>query len=238
MSYFLYDGVIHNQALLVIENATAHHLKVRRVKVGERFNLQDTHGERYECEVISFSKQNLTVKPLRPVPVPRPPKVPVVLFQAMLMETALDWVLQKSTELGVSKIVLFNAERTAVKFNQQKINQKFNRWNKIVTEATKQCDRAIPPELEYAKDSPEVIKKTEVLQKILVCDIFGKALNPQEAMPNSIGLMVGPEGGFSPEELATLKQHPQTGFIKLAENTLRAETASVAGLALILNTHL
>jgi 16S rRNA (uracil1498-N3)-methyltransferase len=154
------------------------------------------------------------------------------------METALDWILQKSTELGVSKIILFNSERTAVKLGQSKISQKQIRWNKIILEAVKQSDRVSPPELEFYENIETALLKIQELEKLFLLDLAGSKLTASSSVPKNIGLIVGPEGGFSELEKASLKQIKNLEVLKLSENTLRAETASVAGLALILNTNL
>jgi 16S rRNA (uracil1498-N3)-methyltransferase len=238
MSYFIYNGNIHIDQQFEADLETSHHLKVRRAKVGERFNFQDVGKKRYACEIVKIDKKLVRVKPVGELSVPAVPQPQVVLFQALVMETALDWILQKSTELGVSKIILFNSERTAVKLGQSKISQKQIRWNKIILEAVKQSDRVSPPELEFYENIETALLKIQELEKLFLLDLAGSKLTASSSVPKNIGLIVGPEGGFSELEKASLKQIKNLEVLKLSENTLRAETASVAGLALILNTNL
>ncbi len=235
MSYFFYTGTIQNFAHFSITGETAHHLIVRRAKVGERFNFQDDAKKRYECEIAKIDKKNIIAKPVRELVAPPQPKTKVVLFQALVMETALDIILQKATELGVEKIVLYNSERTAVKLSKIKVNQKLGRWNKILLEAIKQCDRVSAPQLEFYENIEVALSTSEELDKVFLLDISGSKLTASNSALKNVGLIVGPEGGFSPKEKESLKNIKNLEVLKISENTLRAETASIAGIALIIN---
>lgn len=240
MSYFLTSHKLNTgeNAELTGEEA-GHVLLSRRMKKGEEFNLQDREENRYKVEITEAHKNTLKVKVKEKINVPEEPRLCITLFQSYVNEKALDFILQKSTELGAVKIVLFNSQNTAVKLKKEVFEKKKERWQKILWEAAKQSDRIRPPSLEFMKDIDTVKPNLSLnYDKNLLCDASGHALGSLAQsfkQFKSCSIIIGPEGGFTNEEVSGLKSVSNLSLVSLGPVLLRAETAAIASLAIVRN---
>ena len=158
----------------------------------------------------------------------------ITLILPLLKEQKQDLIIQKSTELGVKKLVFLNTERTIVKIEEKKKLDKLNRWYKIAKEASEQSKRLDIPVIEL-KDS---FKDLENIKGInLVCDTkevnfnFKKALKTLDKY-GTINIVIGPEGGLSDKEIEYLNK---IGFksVSLGNRILRVETVPLYILSII-----
>lgn len=224
------------QQALIDADEAKHLLLSLRVKQGELINLQGPDEKRYECEVIKIMNGDLLINPLRQLMVPKEFETKVALFQSFIKESALDFVLQKGTELGVSKIVLFNSANTANKLSLEKFTQKLIRWNKITLEAIKQCGWVKAPKIEFSPDITSAAKVLGEFKTVILLDPDGVKLKDSTLKDKKeIAIIVGPEGGFKKEEIELLKKQPNTINVSLGPVFLRAETAAISALAIIGN---
>ncbi len=238
MSYFLSPEKITINGQLSFSGDEADHILLsRRLKTGERFYLQDPAGQRFLVELVASDKKSLTVRALKQIPVPQELPYVLVLYQALVAEKAWDFILQKETELGVSEIVLFNAKNTATKLRKEQFQQKLPRWNKILWEAAKQCDRAKIPTLQYVENLEGVLVQSVECGQLLVLDSTGTRLHAgmYDSPLSKIGIVVGPEGGFAEDEVQSLTKQKNSRCVSVAPFVLRAETAAVAGIAAVEN---
>lgn len=236
MSYFFSGAKLTTGQTVVIQGEEATHvLGPRRVKVGEQLNLQGPDGNRFKAKVTQVQKRELTAKILDSVTVPAEPKMTLALFQSVVNEKALDFILQKGTELGLNHLVLFNSQNTAHKLKPQEFNRKRERWQKIILEAAKQCDRGTWPDLAFAPESSGLFSGLLKYDKIFLCDMAGRRITESllSPSPSSAALIVGPEGGFTAGEIEGFKASPKAFLLDLGPVLLRAETASLAGMAVL-----
>jgi len=166
----------------------------------------------------------------------------LTLFAALIKGQRMEWCIEKAVELGVARVVPVITERCVVRLKPGKeTNNKLIRWNRIAAEACRQCQRAWLPEIV----APLTLKQAIAMAAGLDC-CFTAALLPDtiplveavsrlEKSQNNLGLFIGPEGDFTPDELCTLKTAGTT-MVSRGPNTLRAETASICGIAVILTT--
>lgn len=235
MPYFLSDeNLAQGKIVSVVGEEARHILLAHRKKKGEKVKLQGPDGKRYGAEIVEINRNILKLKVLEQAPVPAEPKISITLFQSVVSEKALDFIFQKGTELGLNKIVLFNSANTATKLSADQFKKKQERWNKILTEAAKQCERAKYPGLEFVLDVKQAVVKMEVLDKVFLTDISGQKLNVKGQMSN-VAVIIGPEGGFTDQEMQTFKTLPNLKIISLGPILLRAETAALASIAIIQN---
>ncbi|MBU3936038.1 MAG: 16S rRNA (uracil(1498)-N(3))-methyltransferase [Proteobacteria bacterium] len=213
----------------------AHHLRtVLRLAPGDPITFFDGTGARYQARIERILKDRVTATIIEQSQ-DLPPKVHLHLGQALLKGHKMDLILQKATELGVDTIWPFSSEHGIHKPIK---DAQMERWQRIVLEACKQCDRAKPPEI---NDTREI---TDLMAHAPQCDtrlIFWEH-EARQTLPEifadqntdcrSVFFLLGPEGGFSETEVACAQQE---GFIpvSLGSRILRAETATLAATAIL-----
>jgi 16S rRNA (uracil1498-N3)-methyltransferase len=146
---------------------------------------------------------------------------------ALLKRDATDLVVQKATELGASALCPIITERT----NAARVNEA--RLTAIATEAAEQCERLTVPVLHPPRRLPDLLANWPPGRKLYAAIERTNAAPPPRPAKSPAGLLVGPEGGFSPAELDAMLRHPFVTAVGLGPRILRAETACVAGLALL-----
>ena len=230
MPYFFSRENLSQGLVVKLEGEEARDLLLsHRVKKGEQVKLQGPDGKRFLAETQQVEKKSLSLLCLQPLQVPPEPNTELVLFQAIVNEKALDFIFQKSTELGVVSIVLFNSQNTAVRLSADKFNDKKERWNKILQESAKQSERAVWPELVFVPDVAGLSGSAALCDTIHILDINGQQPN-KNRFGKKTGLVVGPEGGFTTGELEALQALPGAQTMSLGQILLRAETAALAAI--------
>jgi 16S rRNA (uracil1498-N3)-methyltransferase len=206
---------------------------VLRSRTGDPLILLDDTGWEYRAEITRISLRQVRAVIQGKTQSSTEPRLRLVLYQALLREDKFDWVLQKGTELGVSTFVPFVSERSlAVQPGQGK----YERWRRIITEAAEQSGRARRPTI-----APTISFKDACAEPPLrVLALFA---SPVQAVPlyhalnsstvDEIRLYIGPEGGFSAEEVLLAQQRGLV-ITQIGPRILRTETAGVAALAAIL----
>ena len=231
MPYFFCETKLNPSKIVnLAAQETRHLLLSHRARVGETVKLQGPDKKRFLAEILRIGKGVVELKCLQELSVPSEPLVGLVLFQAVIAEKALDFILQKGTELGLEKIVLFNAKNSATKLSKEKFAAKQERWQKILIEAAKQSERAVWPEIFFVSSADELESQFAGLEIVYLTDINGG--RPSQITGNGkIGIIVGPEGGFKDEEIAIFTKQLNVQALGLGSVLLRAETAAIAALA-------
>lgn len=233
MPYFFSNKNLSVEDVVDVSGEEARHILVHRPKIGESLKLQGPDRKRFETEVLEVKKTSLKLIVQKELDVPKEPGLKITLFQSVVSEKALDFIFQKSTELGANKIVLFNSQNTAAKLSAEKFKSKQERWNKILMESAKQCERGVWPELEFLFGVDEVMLAVKKLEKVFLTDTGGKKISKVDKA-TSAGILVGPEGGLTKEEISNFKSLPNVETVSLGNFTLRAETAALSALAQVL----
>ncbi len=212
------------------------HLRsVLRLKPGGPVLISDGKGSLYHAVISEIGSEMTRVHLLSPVSWnPESPLV-VTLIQAMPKRRKMEWILQKSTELGVTRVVPVFSDYSVPRFSGERERRKQERWNQILREAAKQSYRGIIPELAGITSFERIIKLREASLKIL-CAPEGEV--PLRHCLEGVGkisdilVAIGPEGGFSPSEIALARSRD---FIicTLGPRVLRLETAVVKVLSVL-----
>jgi len=208
-----------------------------RTQIGEIVLLGDGAGHRYRTEITELSKRTMTGRILEITTQPSTDSPALILGQAALKGEKMDWVIQKATELGVAHIIPLQTKNTIVQLRPERVEAQLARWRRIALEAAQQSEQWRVPTIAQ----PQSIKALLTSQAdgtvtfMLAERQEGTSLQtvelPQSAN-NSVLVMIGPEGGWSKDEMDMAKQAGCTP-ITLGEQILRAETAALATISIL-----
>jgi 16S rRNA (uracil1498-N3)-methyltransferase len=202
-------------AIELDEDAEHHLRRVLRLRDGEVVSVTDGAG-RWRLAVAVVDGPSLRLSPDGDVVVEPAPSAPLTIAVAMPKGDRLDWLVQKSTELGADRLVLLHADRSVVRWKPERARTQRERLQRISDEACRQSRRVRRVVIEGPVDAGQV------LDRFVVAEPGGRPLGPTDR-----SVAVGPEGGWSPEELELAPDR-----VSLGPNILRTETAVVAIAAL------
>ena len=197
------------------------HLKALRLKSGDSIELFDGEGKVALAKINSSKETFLDIIKIDVIP---KEKKEVILLTAIPKGERSDWLIEKIVELGVSEIVPVNFRFSVVKPKRTKLE----RWKRLAIAACAQSKRAFIPEILEPVNFKDVLNKYD---SFVVCHQDGVEFNKLKLDNDKIVIVVGPEGGFSKEELDLLK--PKSQLLKLNNNILRTETAAIFGVGLL-----
>lgn len=210
---------------LSLPEGEAHHARtVLRAREGDRFEVLNGRGRRLVGRVQAVSRQDVSLE-IESESNEERPTTELVLCQAMVKAKAMDLIVEKATEIGVTCILPVSCERSV------SVGAKVGRWRDLAVSAMKQCGRLWLPEISDASTMEDAIKQTTASRSV-VASLSGERRNLWDCLEGvrSVALWIGPEGDFTCGELEALAE---ATFISLGSNVLRAETAAIAGLACI-----
>ena len=221
------NSISKNTTTLLSKEHTHYVANVMRLKRGSNINFFNQEGE-WASEVIFLEKDRVEVKFLNKIKEPLK-SLSIELAICMVKKNPMDIILQKATELGVSKITPIISERTEIK----ELNH--DRAKKIVIEATEQSNQFIPPEISKTIKLKDFLNHLNGSNKLFFADINNKDRLKKEDIKddNLKTLLVGPEGDFTPNERKMILQNKNTISFSLSNNILRTETATISALSLI-----
>jgi 16S rRNA (uracil1498-N3)-methyltransferase len=217
---------------IALEDAAAHYLsKVLRMETGREVVLFNGLGGEYLACIDAISKKNVRVKLSRFHAENRQSPLLLELAIGVSRGERMDWVLQKATELGVTKITPLITERSEVKLGGERTDKKMQHWQQILISACEQCQRNLLPELSAPMLLNEWVAgcKAELKYVLHHRDNQGVA---QAKAPTSVALLIGPEGGLSESEI-TQAIAQQFLPLTLGPRVLRTETAPVVAISLV-----
>ena len=219
------DQSLNEGVTLTLDGAQAHYLgNVMRLKTGDPVRLFDNRTGEWIAEVADAGKRNvmlrLTAKLRAREDVPD-----LWLLFAPIKKGPIDWLIEKATELGAARLQPVITHRTIV----DRLNLDRLRANMI--EAAEQCDRTALPELREPIKLPALLKGWEESRMLLFADETGGLPIAEIARPGPSAILIGPEGGFTPDERATIRATPGATAISLGPRILRAETAAAAAIS-------
>ncbi len=223
-----------------ITGEDVNHIKnVLRMKQGERFILCDGEGTDYLCELAGTKERNLLASVLEEHASDTELPVRLVLFQGLPKKDKLELIIQKAVELGVDEIVPVVTKRTIVKTDEGREEKKAARWQTIAESAAKQSGRGVIPKVSGVRSWKEALAYTENLEYNVILYENARGMQPTAeflkgaAKKKSIGIFVGPEGGFTEEEVSAVIEK-NAECLSLGKRILRTETAGLAMLSMLM----
>lgn len=240
MSVFYVKNEQINIDKAVIQGEDVKHIRdVLRYNINDDLDICDENGTRYKTRISNFSKDSILLNILEIPDYTTEPSINVTLFQGMPKADKLELIIQKCTELGVNEIVPIITDRVIVKLDEKNIDKKLERWNRISLEAAKQSGRQKIPIVQKPtklKNLIEIISKYDIVLLPYECE---KEVTIKSALKNinktckNVAIIIGPEGGFSEDEINLLNSD-NVMKVTLGPRILRTETAGLATLAIVL----
>ena len=239
--YYIKRQDIRGQIISSPENA--HHIvRVLRMEPGEEAVFCDGEGTDYKTVLLSVSgpgePEAFTAEIRETIPSAGEPETKITLFQGLPKGDKMDLILEKGTELGISRFVPVLMERSVSRPDAKKLADKVAKWNKQVRSAAEQCGRGTIPVVEAATDLSGLLRKLPSFDLAIVFYEEHKEKSLKELLrkfpeARSVAVVIGPEGGLSPEEVAAMEE---AGAVTcgLGSRILRTETAGPAAAAMIL----
>ena len=224
-----------------ISGGDVNHIKnVLRLEVGDWIVACDGNGTDYVSRIQSICSDEVVASIEKVQPTGTELPVRITLFQGMPKKDKLELIIQKAVELGACEIVPVMTKRTVVKLSEEKkINKRLERWQSIAYAAAKQCDRGIIPTVHKPVSYEEALAMADQLDyNVIPYELQtgmeeARKIVDQACKQRSLGIFIGPEGGFEPEEVEramTRNIHPMTLGIRI----LRTETAGMSLLSILM----
>ena len=228
---FIPDKLIPDKRLIISLKQSHYLINVMRKKIDENLLIFNADCGEYLAKIEKIEKKKVSLNILQKLR-NREIQNDIWVMFAPVKKTPNEYIIQKATELGASKIFPILSERTIT----QKLN--LNRLNDIAIEASEQCERITIPEIFYPKKLIEVIRDWDDKRKILFCDETIRhqvedISSNNHLLPNSSGaILIGPEGGFSSDEIKYIRQKNFVIPINLGPRILRSDTAVITALTI------
>ena len=221
------NSILENTTSLLSKEHTHYLVNVMRLKRGSKLNFFNKDGE-WKSEVIFLDKDRVEVKFLEKIKEANN-IFKIELAICLVKKHPMDFILQKATELGVSKIIPIISERTEVK------DLNLDRAKKIVIESTEQSNQLVPPEITQVVKLKDFLKNFDEDSQILFADVNSKYNLKAEDLKNfkSLCVLIGPEGDFSPTERESILQNRAVKPFTLSRNILRSDTAVISAISLV-----
>lgn len=240
MSRFFVDpsNVKGDRIILDSPESIRHIVKVLRLTSGNEIDISDSAEWEYRTKITSIGETEICLQILDKQKFAGEPAFHVSLFQAIPKQSKMEVIVQKCVELGVFELIPVFTERTVVT-DKGNFEKKRQRWQKISAEAVKQCRRGIIPEIGRERKLKDLEQQLKAFDLILFPyeneekRTMKDCLRNLKAVPDTIALVIGPEGGFSDEE-AELLCSWGAQCVSLGKTILRTETAGIAALAMIM----
>ena len=223
-----------------IEGGDVNHMKnVLRMKLHEKAEISDGESRTYLCEVEAYEEDVAVLHILEEMEADTEPASKLYLFQGLPKSDKMELIVQKAVELGVYQVIPVAMKRSVVRLDDKKAAKKADRWNSIAESAAKQAGRSRIPEVTMPLSYNEALKMAEELDvTLLPYELAGGMEVTREVIRQiksgqSVGIFIGPEGGFEPEEVdAAVSMGAKV--ITLGRRILRTETAGLAILSVLM----
>ena len=234
--FFIDSGRLQQERPSLEGEEAKHILRVLRLGPGDRIVLFDNTGWEYEAQITGIQSGQVFYEVLEKKWVPRESPLAITLAVPLIRPQPLEWIYQKGTELGVPSFCPYYSQYSGRDFSSREWEGKQERWKRIITEAAKQCGRNRLPELMAPCSFDQVLETGDSALRILPYE--GETVQTLKEIadryPETGRVMacIGPEGGFSPEEV---RRAEEKNFIpiSLGPRILRAETAVLTLIGLL-----
>ena len=225
---------------ILVTGGDVNHMKnVLRMRPGEEVWISDGQGKEYHCSIEAYGEEGamLHILYVQEAQYELPNKI--YLFQGLPKGDKMELIIQKAVELGAYAVIPVEMKRCVVKLDAKKAEKKAARWQQISESAAKQSKRMLVPEVRPVTSFKEALKAAEELDICLIPYEFARGMKATREIigtitpGSSIGIFIGPEGGFEESEVAAAVEAGAKP-ITLGKRILRTETAGLAILSVLM----
>lgn len=217
-------------AVLIDGQDAVHLQRSLRLRVGDAVLVCDGRSTEYDTVITAFTDAGAQLEVTAVHPSQAEPTLKLTLYQGLPKGDKLEWIIQKAVELGVTEIVPVEMTRSIAKIGD-KADKKHKRWQTIADEAASQSGRGILPKVHTPVRFRDILKRLEGTPTVVCYEgggaPFSALITPDQT---ALSLIVGPEGGIAPEEVAALLAVGAKAAT-LGPRILRCETAPIAAIA-------
>lgn len=235
--FFVEESQIMGPNISIVGKDHNHIRNVLRMRQGEKIRISTETGKSFFCRIVQMTQEEVIAAIEEEDEQGTELSNRIILFQGLPKGDKMEWIIQKSVELGVSEIVPVAMKNCVVKLDAKKAENKVRRWQAIAESAAKQSKRTRIPEVRMPVGWKEALILAKELDITLVPyenergmqatrEIIG-SIEPE----HSVGIIIGPEGGFSEREIGELPEDMHR--ISLGRRILRTETAGLAALSML-----
>ena len=226
--------------LIFIEGSDVNHMKnVLRMRIGEEVTISDGNNRQYLCEIKEYEQEEAILHIIEETSTDTELPSKIYLFQGLPKQDKMELIVQKCVELGCFEVIPVATKRCVVKLDDKKAKKKIERWQQIAESAAKQAGRGVIPEVRDVMSFKEALKYAKDLDVVMIPYELAEGMKEtkqwiSDIVPGqSVGIFIGPEGGFEKEEVeAAINEGAKA--ITLGKRILRTETAGLTTLSVIM----
>ena len=239
--FFVEQNQIENKHIVVLGDDVNHIKNVLRLGIGEEIDVSVIgENKSYRCKIESLEQDKINLTIIEELEV-KEEKVILDIYQGLPKFDKFELIIQKCVELGANSFIPVAMNRSIAKFpNKKDEDKKLERWQKIAEVAAKQSKRNSVPKVEHIVKLDDVLKKKDEYDLMLLAYENEENLYIKEALKNidkknkyKIAIIIGPEGGLSPEEVEKVKKE-DVKVVSLGDRILRTETAPIMMASIIM----
>ncbi len=240
MQHFFVTPEQVEEEYIHIEGSDVNHMKnVLRMHQGEKLTVSDGNNVEYLCEVDSYEEDRAMLHILEQHVADTELPSRIYLFQGLPKQEKMELIVQKCVELGIYSVIPVSMKRCVVKLDAKKAAKKVERWNSIAASAAKQAGRGCVPEVQNVRTYEEALQMAQELDVVLVPYELAEGMKETKEIlagikpGQSVGIFIGPEGGFEQEEVERAIAMGGKA-LTLGKRILRTETAGLALLSVLM----
>ncbi|MCI9539813.1 MAG: 16S rRNA (uracil(1498)-N(3))-methyltransferase [Lachnospiraceae bacterium] len=239
MYHFFVEGQVNGDQVVITGSDVNHIKNVLRMRPGEEIKISDGGNMVYLSKIVALEEEQVICEVQRKEESYTELPCPIYLFQGLPKSDKMELIIQKAVELGVSAIIPMSTNRAVVKLDAKKEENKRKRWNSIAESAAKQSGRSRIPKVEPAVSFKEAAERMQTLTHRFIPYELCEGMEETRRLlgmirpGDSIGIMIGPEGGFEKEEISLALKHDILP-ITLGGRILRTETAGMSLLSILM----
>jgi 16S rRNA (uracil1498-N3)-methyltransferase len=235
--FFLDRHIVCSDRPVITGPDLKHIRTVLRASPGDELILFDGQGTDYRSRIVAVTAKGVYVTVIARYPSRSESPLRITVGQALIKTRKMDRMIRQFTELGGTRFVAFPAHRSVVKRERQRVDDRIERWKRIARESLKQCGRSALPDVRFADSFQTMIDTSDDADLRIIFDVSAHPDAPhlllkKKRSVQAVLIIIGPEGGFTEEELALAGRQ---GIVSchMGPRVLKSDTAVIAALAVI-----